>query len=116
MINSSVSPSALEAFALIEPILIRRRTITCWIATLSLERSSQDEESQMTDYNLIHCQWEIHYTISNPVSFFEQLWTGRSEDWGQVENFLRSELADVVIVTSANRDINEILYGSGRDK
>ena len=86
------------------------------VATSAFERSSQNEEIQTADYNLIHSQWEIRYTISNPVDFFEQLWTGRSEDWNQVEDFLRNKLADVVILTSANRDINEILYGSGRGK
>ena len=81
------------------------------VATLSLGPSNQNEAFQMTDYNLIHSQWEILYTVSDPVAFFEQLWSGHAEDWGQVEDFLRSKLADVVIVTSANRDINEILYG-----
>ncbi|MCH9021623.1 MAG: hypothetical protein IID32_02540 [Planctomycetes bacterium] len=85
------------------------------VATLSLGPSNQNEAFQMTDYNLIHSQWEIRYTISDPVAFFEQLWSGHAEDWGQVEDFLRSKLADVVIVTSANRDINEILYGVGRE-
>ena len=85
------------------------------IATLSLDQSNQNEESQVADYNLVHSQWEIRYTISNPVIFFEQLWTGQSKDWNHVENFLRSKLVNVVIVASANRDINEILYGSGRE-
>lgn len=66
---------------------------------------------EATDYNIMHSLWQIFYSVSNPITFVEKLWSGDVRDWGQVENLLNDILCDAVIVTCAHRDINKIIWG-----
>jgi len=72
--------------------------------------TKEEKELSGTDYNLIHTKWRIEYYITDPLKFLEILWDGRGENWFKVENFLRSALADAVILTCAHRDIDWILW------
>jgi len=72
--------------------------------------TKEEQELSGTDYNLIHTKWRIEYYITDPLKFLEILWDGRGENWAQVEQFLRSALADAVILTCAHRDIDWILW------
>lgn len=69
-----------------------------------------DKDVTATDYNLVHTRWAIRYSVSDPIAFVENLWDGTDDGWLSVERFLESALADAVIVTSANYDIDWIIW------
>jgi len=70
----------------------------------------------VTDYNLMHTNWRLRYTIGDPIKFVERLWDGtagtpgRRDGWAGVDDFLQSIVSDAVVVTSANWDIERILW------
>ena len=76
----------------------------------------EGSDAQGVDYNIVHSQWLLTYRVINPLQFFEQLWDGtegtstEGGGWYAVNNFLRKIISDAVVVTSANRDIREILW------
>ncbi|MCF7957289.1 MAG: hypothetical protein K9M57_02440, partial [Phycisphaerae bacterium] len=75
------------------------------------ELNNTDVQSlQATDYNLIHTRWAIRYKIQEPRRFIENLWDGTDAGWGRVNDLLRSVLEDSVVLTSANWDIDRIIY------
>ena len=67
-------------------------------------------QSFVTDYNIAHTRWKVRYSVSDPIRFAEQLWNGTDAGWAEVERLIESLLADAVIVTCANRDIEWILW------
>ena len=77
-----------------------------------------EAEVSGTDYNLVHSRWQITWSVSDPLAFVEQLWDGREATserpnrWYAVENLLVNVLEDAVIVVSANRDIEWIIWDS----
>jgi regulator of protease activity HflC (stomatin/prohibitin superfamily) len=64
----------------------------------------------LTDYNLVHSKWVVRYFVSEPIGFVEQLWDGTKEGWSSVNRLLQDVLSDSVIVVSANRDIDSIVW------
>ena len=90
---------------------------------LTASRSEAQKTSQtsgqkapMADYNLMHSKWRVRYRVSDPIRLLERLWdgtegTGKKRDgWYAVTILLRNVVDDAVIVTSANRDIDWILF------
>ena len=67
-------------------------------------------ELALTDYNLVHSRWVVRYFVSDPIGFVEQLWDGTEEGWFPVNYLLQNVLSDSVIVVSANRDIDSIVW------
>jgi len=68
-------------------------------------------DAEVADYNIVHTRWVIKYRVSDPLVFFKKVWDGSDPDQKQVKMLLRRVLADAVIVTSANSDIENILWG-----
>ncbi len=66
--------------------------------------------SAAPDYNIVHSQWVIRYSVSQPLDFARQLWDGTDKGWKEVHNLLRDCLADAVIVVSANRSIDWMIW------
>jgi len=64
----------------------------------------------LTDYNLIHTKWRIEYYIVDSLAFVENLWDGTKPDWRSVNHLLKLVLSDAVILVSANRDIDWIIW------
>jgi len=70
------------------------------------------------DYNIAHSRWRLRYHISDPLGFVEYLWDGtegtssKQDGWYAVENLLRNAVSDAVILVSAHRDIDEIIWES----
>ena len=62
------------------------------------------------DYNIVHSKWSISYWITDPIALFERLWDGTERGWSAVDGLLRRVLADSIILTSANRDIDWIIW------
>ncbi|MBN1436699.1 MAG: hypothetical protein JW936_06470 [Sedimentisphaerales bacterium] len=78
-----------------------------------LDGQEDANDIPITDYNIIHYKWRIRYRVTNPQRFFSEIWSGAKNannryDWTGVENYLRALLADAVIVTSANWDIEQM--------
>lgn len=83
-------------------------------ATFSLNNNQEGAGGPLTDYNLVHSRWLIKYSITEPIAFVENLWDGSETGWRQVEFFLRNLLAEAVIITCANRDIDWIVWKAPR--
>lgn len=70
------------------------------------------------DYNIAHSRWRLRYHISDPLLFVEYLWDGtegtssEQDGWYAVEKLLRNAVSDAVILVSAHRDIDEIIWES----
>jgi membrane protease subunit HflK len=62
------------------------------------------------DYNVVHSEWQIRYRITDPLLFVEHLWDGTERGWFAVSQFLRSSLAEAVIMTSASRTLHEMIW------
>ncbi|MBN1763882.1 MAG: hypothetical protein JW860_01380 [Sedimentisphaerales bacterium] len=77
---------------------------------LNLSSDATDFELSGIDYNLVHTKWQIQYSVTDPIAFVEQLWNGTEKGWIRVENLLQRILCDAVIVTSANNDIDWIIW------
>jgi len=72
-------------------------------------------EAPIADYNLIHTKWRLRYSVSDPFLFFEQVWNGlegsdRQNGWYEVDKLLHNVVADAIVVISASRDIDWILF------
>jgi len=70
------------------------------------------------DYNIAHSRWRLRYHISDPLQFVEFLWDGsegtaaKQDGWYAVEKLLRNAVSDAVILVSAHREIDEIIWES----
>jgi modulator of FtsH protease HflK len=70
------------------------------------------------DYNIAHTRWQLRYYISDPIRFVEYLWDGTEgtladrDGWYAVEALLRYVVSDSIILASAHRDIDEIIWKS----
>ena len=70
------------------------------------------------DYNIAHSRWRLRYHISDPLRFVEFLWDGsegtgaKQDGWYAVEKLLRNAVSDAVILVSAHREIDEIIWES----
>jgi len=78
--------------------------------SLTASQSATSEQEAATDYNIAHSKWKIRYRITDARLFFNRVWSGKKNankqyDWKEVEELLRSVLADAVVVTSAQNDI-----------
>lgn len=67
------------------------------------------DNDHATDYNIMHSQWRIRYNITDPVAYVKNIWLG-DECKEAVEKMLRCALADVVILSSANQDIEWLIW------
>lgn len=67
------------------------------------------------DYNIVHSKWVIRYSVTKPLNFVERLWDGTPAGWERVETLLRNLLADAVIVVSANRSIDWMIWEAPLD-
>lgn len=72
-------------------------------------------ETPGADYNLVHTRWRLRYVIRDPERFVEKLWAGEG-DYSELKSrwdvmtLLQSVVADAVIVVSARRDIDWIVW------
>lgn len=78
----------------------------------SVATKSLGQDEPVADYNIIHSFWEIRYHVVDPFRFVETLWDGTEAGWQQVHHLLTSTLSDAVIRTSAQNDIDWIVYKS----
>lgn len=72
-------------------------------------------ETPGADYNLVHTRWRLRYVIRDPERFVERLWPGKGDyaevkNRGNVTGLLQSAVADSVVVVSARRDIDWIVW------
>jgi membrane protease subunit HflK len=75
------------------------------VATVTL-----NQEETVADYNIIHSYWEIRYNVVDPFRFVETLWDGSEAGWQQVHALLIATLSDAIIRSSAQNDIDWIVY------
>ena len=78
--------------------------------------------SEVTDYNLVHTNWQMTYKINindseGPRKLVERLWDGtegspgEGDGWFEVRNFLHKVVCDAVVSVSVQWDIERILWG-----
>jgi len=86
-----------------------------------LEALSAATSTGVTDYNLVHTNWQLKYRIDTndsegPIKLVERLWDGTAGErgagtgWFQVNTFLNKVVNDAVVSVSAQWDIEQILW------
>ncbi|MFC1737656.1 protease modulator HflK [Planctomycetota bacterium] len=94
----------------------------CITRSSSLAEYGQSDGSGGSDYNIVHCKWQLIYKIDNPELFFKNVSVDVTKP-GQkyfdvitrgIKPFLEFLVRDTVVTTMVNYTIDEVLF-SGQE-
>jgi len=87
-----------------------------------ITRSERQDEiitgSSGSDYNIVHCKWQLTYQINDPVSFFKNVYVKDvkpGEDYFDViaesiKPLLQNLFEDAIVTATVNYTIDDIIY------